>query len=135
MNLQTVRTNIASALGAIDGLRCYWWHADNPQVPFVLVKPESCNLRDLFGDNDACTITLSLVVCVSAANDRTGQAALDAYLSTEGTSSISATLLADPDASGALTSITPVSWQSYGQVELADGTRWFGAEMTVEVLT
>ena len=137
MLLQSVREGIAARLDTIAGLACYWYHADAPVAPFVLVKPESCDLRPHQAGTDQADLTLTLVVCVQAATggESSGQAALDAYLSTEGASSISVALLGDPDASGTGTDMVPVSWQNYGQVELNDGTRWFGAELTVEVYT
>ena len=133
MLLRTVRENISTALDTIPGLSVYWYQADRPSVPFVIVKPDTADLRPHLHGASQADLTLTLIVCVSGGDDLAGQALLDAYLSTEGTSSISATLLGDPDASGVGTNIVPVSWQSYGQVELADGTRWFGAELTVEV--
>jgi len=133
MLLRTVRENISTTLRTIPGLTVYWYQADRPSVPFVLIKPESADLRPHMHGTTQADLTLTLIVCVSGGDDLAGQAALDAYLSTEGTSSISATLLGDPDTAGTGTNIVPVSWQSYGQVELDDGTRWFGAELTVEV--
>lgn len=133
MDLYTVRDAIQDTLDSITGLNCYWYHPDRPSAPFVLVKPESCDLRDIQADNDACTATFTLVICVNGTVDSTGQKLLDAYLSTEGTSSISAKLLSSPTLGQSGISATPVSWQNYGRVTLEDGTVWFGAEMTVEV--
>ena len=136
MDLQTVRTGIATRLATISDLTTYWYHADRPSAPFVIICPESADLGPHMHSTSPVNLMLKLTICVMAAEgaEDAGQALLDAYLSTEGTSSISLALLGDADAGGSNTDLNPVSWQNYGRVVLEDGTAWFGAEMTVEVL-
>ena len=135
MNLTTVRQALSTTLDTISGLTCYWYVPDKPSVPFVLVKPESCDLRDVLGSSGQSTATYTLIVCVNGNVDLASQIELDKYLSTEGTSSIPLTLYNSPTLAQSGLSAVATSWQSYGRVTLEDNTAWTGAEITVEVMS
>lgn len=136
MDVEDLRKGIVTALSGISGLHVYWYQADRPVPPFVTVRPSRIEYRVVLGDTTLSDVTLSLTVCVAAADggESVSQSDLDEYLSTSGARSIPAAIAADTDLGVTGANAAVVAVEDYGDISLADGTRWIGATLTVEVM-
>jgi hypothetical protein len=76
-------------------------------------------------------LNLLTIVLVSAANDNTGQVALNAVLASSGPSSINAAVQKDPTLGGVVEFAVVQQVTTYGVVEYA-GQQYMGATFTVQ---
>lgn len=157
-DLTAIREAIATALGAIAGLRTFAYIPDSVSPPCAVVgAPEVDFDRTMARGADA--IRLPVRVLVARATDRTAQAALDAYFETgvgevrlvdeagvylvddagaffsPGTAaaSVKSAIEADPTLGGVAHTCRVVRAQGYGAYAVA-GVDLLGAEWTVEVV-
>ena len=78
------------------------------------------------------TVDFSVLVLVSRADDRSGQKALDGYMTPTGTTSIKAAIETDRTLGGEVSSAAVVGWSEPQEYEIA-GISYLGVEFTVEV--
>jgi hypothetical protein len=139
MNVGSIREALATTVKtAIPGLNCYGYCPDSIPEPCFYVGEIEIDFDRAFGRAmDEMRLTCRLLT--SRADDRAGQAALDAYLAGSGASSVKQAL---EDARGApgqaalgglcddlhLTRVQGYRWYLVGQVE------YYGAELIVRVI-
>lgn len=135
MNVGTVKERLAAAGGAIEGLNYYGFSPDAVTVP-CLFATEADIQYDKYsfgGKGDEVIVTLRLLV--SKADDKEGQAALDAHLG-RGTRSVKLALEAARGApgesalDGACDDFHVTRVNGYRLYE-HNGTDYYGAEFTV----
>lgn len=139
MDISKIRRGIADAVGsAIPSLNTYGYCPDAPAEPAFYAGETEIHFDLTFGRGlDEVIVTCRLLV--SRADDESGQAALDAYLSGSGPDSIKAALLAARGEPGQaalgglchdlhLTRIQGHRLYQVGEVQ------YYGAELTVRVI-
>lgn len=138
MDIGTVRTALKEALSRVEGLNVDDLR-DNPEAPCAIVYPDPPFAIDLsFGDkpDQRPTFTVLLLVLYNDTGD--AQERLDAFLSTEGASSVLQAIEEDESGKntlgGVVGSAGVTEIKSYGVIQLADGgVRYLSAELSVEV--
>ena len=130
-----VRAALATALGAIDGLRASAYEPDKVSPPQAIVGDLSIDYDQTFGSAaDRChKLDITVRVYVPRATDRAGQDKLDGYVSPTGASSIKAALEADKTLGGVIDDLHVPGMSGYGFYEVG-GVVYMGAEFTVSVL-
>jgi hypothetical protein len=130
-DVNTIATGLATRL-ATTGLKTFPTAPGQVVPPCIVVIPNRPAI--LFGqtlDGEA-TVNLLAICLLSAANDNTGQVALNAIISSSGTQSICAAVQADPTLGGACESSLVLQVSSYGLVEYA-GQQYMGASFLIQV--
>lgn len=94
MILSDVMTEIAEAVGTIDGLRCWDFEPDAIQPPAAVVRWPTRIEYDAAMQRGLDRVAGGLTLCVSRAWDRATRAQLSAYCDGSGDRSIKAALLA-----------------------------------------
>ena len=89
-----VATGLATRLGTITGLRTYAYQPEQLNPPFAFPTITQVNYHRAFAGGDV-VMDWVISVVVGRYTDRTAHAALDAYLSYDGASSIRAAIEAD----------------------------------------
>jgi hypothetical protein len=99
VNISALRQAIADAVDAgVPALTCFGYVPDSVPEPCFYAGEVEIDPHNSFGGDDAVTVRCR--VLVSRSDDKSGQAALDGYLSRTGTSSIRAALEAARGAPG-----------------------------------
>jgi hypothetical protein len=131
MDVGQIRRALADAAATVDppdgtaSLTAYGFSPGAPAVPAVFPTETTGNYVE--GTNGTASLVVTLRVLTSRAEEEWGQQTLDAYLASEGVSSLPAAIAAEmPEAS-------VVSFDGYRPYEHANGSFW-GAELTVVVL-
>ncbi len=132
MDVQAVSTALVSALAPL-GIHAYDYGPDAPISPAVYVYPSSFPYHvDYSASGTVEFIVRFLVQSVHAQN---GQATLNGYISTSGSTSASQLIEADRTLGGVVQSVSVMTMRDYGVVQLPDlVTRYYSAELMVEVL-
>lgn len=137
MDLSVVRQELANAADTIAGLTCYGYVPDSISEPCFYAGEVEIDPKQTYGGSDVALVTCR--VLVSKADDRSGQMALDGYLSRSGAKSIRAALLAARGApgelalNGAADDLSIERIQGYRIYETAD-SKYYGAEIIVKVI-
>lgn len=132
MDIAAVRAGLATKLGTVfERVHDNVPGSVNPPCAIIRLNPETAvrYKRTLTGTVEADFI---VTVVVSAAWDRTGQEALDAYLSTSGASSVLAAL--EGTVSGVTDYAIVVDARNYGAVTVG-ASQFFGVDFALEVST
>lgn len=127
-----IRTGMGT--DAIAG-RTYAYGIDAPKPPAAIVLPSNGDFVDYdvtFDGQDDFELVVKILV--GAADDRSGQAALLAYLSRSGSTSIRAAIYGDSTLGGTVSDLKVIGARNFGDVEWA-GLIYFGAELVVQVYT
>ena len=127
----TVRSNLKTRLATISGLKTYDSIPDSVNVPAAIVGQLDLNFDATFNrgyDNATCTI-LVIVGCMS---ESAGQAKLDGYLSSTGSTSVKAAIEADKTLSGAVQTLR-VTTATAGSVQVAS-IDYLAYRYTVELI-
>ena len=126
----TIRTGMGTDILAG---RVYAFGVDAPNPPALIVLPAPEDFLDFdvtFDGRDDFRLVLRILM--SAADARTGQAALLGYLSRSGATSVRAAVYTDPTLGGVVSDCKVTGARGYGDVEWA-GQLFYGAELVVEV--
>jgi hypothetical protein len=107
LDLPGIRLALANQLATIEtaggNLRTYATVPGSVNPPAAVVKPSRGNFVSYQQTFDgAADLNLDVIVLVATGSDRTGQADLDAYLSTDTASSVWACVQASPTLGGAV---------------------------------
>lgn len=133
MDISTIRTRLADAVASVSPtLNHYGYVPDAVAVPAFYVSGVEIDY-DLTMGRGSDELTVICVVLVSAANDQSGQAQLDAYLKGSGAGSLKAAIEADPTLGGACFSLDVTRAQGYGFHQVG-ATSYLGAELVVNVV-
>lgn len=126
-----IRDGLAARLTTIPGLRVTAWAPDRISAPAASVEPTGITFDESFGrGHDELRFTVRLYA--SRADDRSGQARLDAYLTGAGPTSVKAAIEADRSLGGSAITCRVVEVVNYGVYDVADVPH-FGAEFNVIV--
>ena len=98
-SVSAIGDGLATALATISGLRTYSYQPEQLNVPFAYVNLDSINYHMAFNGGNVVT-TWSVVLVVARWTDRNANAALDAYVSYSGASSVRAAIEADKTLGG-----------------------------------
>lgn len=138
MNLGTVKQRLVEACLTIEGLNCHGFAPDAITVP-CLIATEAEVVYDKYAFNGAGDeVMVTLRILVSKADDKEGQAALDAYLG-RGTRSIKNAIEAARGApgeaalDGACDDLRVMRVQGYRLYE-HNGVDYYGADFVVMCL-
>jgi hypothetical protein len=129
MNLAAIRSQLQQTLAQASGVRVYDTVPDNPQVPCIIVIPETVRYGQTFSGEATCRFVLQILA--ASVNSRGGQQTLDGLISDSGDQSVVQLLEADPTLGGTVSMCSPIEVRSYGTV--GDTVRYYSAEMTVDV--
>lgn len=135
-SLREVRDGVATALGPLMDGRAYdvWPSTINP--PAAIVRPLTGVFDETFGG--AVTYQLEVTLLLQLGKQETAQEQLDAYIATEGASSVKAAIEADQSLGGVADSVQVKGWRDYGSMVVgaaADGRgpEYLGCRFDVEV--
>ena len=119
--LSELREGIAENLSNIVGLRVSSFVPDNFNPPIAVVSPQNIEYHKSF-NNGFNTYTFVISVCVARVSERTGQANLDAYCASTGSSSIKSAIESDRTLSGRCFDLIVSDMRNYGSVIIGDNT-------------
>jgi hypothetical protein len=130
MDLQAVSTAIVDALSGLN-VRAYDYGPDDPVSPAAFVYP--LDIVQYFATFDGTAdVNMCVRFLVSSVATRAGQAELNGFIS-PGVGSAVTALQADNTLGGVVSTSRVTSMRNYGVVTLADGIRYYSAELIVEV--
>lgn len=132
MDIAALRQGLAANAGTIVGLRAFAYVPDAVPVPAVFVADIEVTF-DLTFARGMDEVLAKCRLLVSHADDRAGQAALDAYMAGSGAKSIKAALQTNRTLGGACDDLRVTSVRGYGVYE-HNGTHYYGAEWSVQII-
>jgi hypothetical protein len=129
-----VMAGIGNRLRTLEGLRVFDYPADNLSPPMAVVAfPEGDVEYDAQGHADRAEFVVFVVV--GRVSERSGYAALAAYMSGSGTSSVKAAIEADPTLGGAADGgTTRVTSSRIESVVTSAGVEYLAASFSVDVV-
>lgn len=138
MDIAAVRQGLADAAATIDGLNCYGYTPDSVSEPCFYPLDVTIDYDQTFA-RGMDQLSVTCIVLASRADDRAGQAKLDAYLAGSGSQSIKAAIEAARGApgqsslDGACDDLRVQRVFGYGIYEEA-GVKLYGAKFQVQVI-
>ena len=127
--ISELRTGLATNLATITGLRTAATVPDNPNPPIAIILPQGVEYDNTFG-RGMNTYTFAVTVIVGRVSERSGQNALDAYVSSTGTSSIKIAIESDKTLNGKAFDLRVTDSRNYGELTVGEVT-YLSAEFTV----
>jgi hypothetical protein len=127
--ISELRTGLATNLATITGLRTAATVPDNPNPPIAIILPQGVEYDNTFG-RGMNTYTFAVTVIVGRVSERSGQNALDAYVSSTGTSSIKIAIESDKTLNGKAFDLRVIDSRNYGELTVGEVT-YLSAEFTV----
>ncbi len=138
MDVQAISTALVDALADLE-IGAYDYAPDVPGVsPAAYVYPAPFTYDATFPDaSQAHHDDVDFIVrfLVSSQITSAGQAALNALISDEGAGSAVRALSADPTLGGVVNSLHVTDMRNYGVITFGAGTRYYSAELVVNILT
>lgn len=132
MDIAAIRAALAAACASIEGLEIHARMVPNPNVPALMIRPES----GLFADKDNGGMDrgrFRLHLLVSRADEASGQDLLDSFLATD---VVKAAVEADRKLDGTVDRVRIRDWENYGYIAWGPTQEMYlGAELVVEVVT
>lgn len=133
-SLAEIRTALASTIkAAVSDLHDYEVVPESVNVPAFIVVPRSTDFERAFG-RGLDVYTFDVIVVVSRADDRLAQSKVDPYITGAGSSSIRQAIW-NTRALGIGVEARVTGMTGYGDTLTFGTTDYFGARLTVEVLT
>jgi hypothetical protein len=129
--LSELRSEIATQLANITGLRTNSIVPDTIQPPIAIVEPTSVNYDKTMA-RGLDEFNFKVTVIVGRPDVRTGQNAIDAYISSTGSSSIKQVLESNRTLGGKCNDLRVTNLSSYGSITIGD-TPYLAAEFAVVV--
>jgi hypothetical protein len=129
--LSELRSEIATQLANITGLRTNSIVPDTIQPPIAIVEPTSVNYDKTMA-RGLDEFNFKVTVIVGRPDVRTGQNAIDAYISSTGSSSIKQVLESNRTLGGKCNDLRVTGLNSYGSIQIGD-TPYLAAEFAVIV--
>lgn len=127
--ISELRTGLAANLATINGLRTAATVPDNPNPPIAIILPQGVEYDNTFG-RGMNTYTFAVTVIVGRVSERSGQNALDAYVSSTGSSSIKLAIESDKTLNGKAFDLRVTDSRNYGELTVGEVT-YLSAEFTV----
>lgn len=127
--ISELRTGLATNLATISGLRTTATIPDNPSPPIAIILPQGVEYDNTFG-RGMNTYTFAVTVIVGRVSERSGQNALDAYVSSTGSSSIKLAIESDKTLNGKAFDLRVTDSRNYGELTVGEVT-YLSAEFTV----
>jgi hypothetical protein len=127
--ISELRTGLANNLATISGLRTTPTVPDNPNPPIAVILPQGVEYDNTFG-RGMNTYTFAVTVIVGRVSERSGQNALDAYVSSTGSSSIKLAIESDKTLNGKAFDLRVTDSRNYGELTVGEVT-YLSAEFTV----
>ena len=127
--ISELRTGLAANLATITGLRTTATVPDNPNPPIAIILPQGVEYDNTFG-RGMNTYTFAVTVIVGRVSERSGQNALDAYVSSTGTASIKLAIESDKTLNGKAFDLRVTDSRNYGELTVGEVT-YLSAEFTV----
>lgn len=131
-DIQQLRTQLATSLGTITGLRSAKEIPDNPNPPIAIVQLSRVEYHLDF-KNGMSEYTFQVQVIVGRQDDRTAQRKLDAYCASDSASSVKGAIESNRTLGGYAYDCIVTEMSSYGTVLIND-TYYLAAEFAVRVL-
>ena len=131
-NIAELRTEIATNLATITGLRVSSFIPDNPNPPIAIVQFDRAQYH-LDMANGLSEYNFIIQVVVGRADERTAQRNLDSYCASTGAASVLLAVESNRTLSGKAFDCIVTEMSSYGPVSIND-TTYLGAEFQVRVL-
>jgi hypothetical protein len=120
-SLTELREGIAENLSTIPGLRVSSFIPDNFNPPIAIISPQNIEYHKAF-HNGFNTYVFVVSVFVARVSERAGQANLDAYCASTGSSSIKSAIESDRTLSGRCFDLVVSDMRNYGSVIIGDNT-------------
>ena len=127
--ISELRTGLAANLATITGLRTAATVPDNPNPPIAVILPQGVEYDNTFG-RGMNTYTFAVTVIVGRVSERSGQNALDAYVSSTGSASIKLAIESDKTLNGKAFDLRVTDSRNYGELTVGEVT-YLSAEFTV----
>ena len=127
--ISELRTGLAANLATITGLRTAATVPDNPNPPIAIILPQGVEYDNTFG-RGMNTYTFAVTVIVGRVSERSGQNALDAYVSSTGSSSIKLAIESNKTLNGKAFDLRVTDSRNYGELTVGEVT-YLSAEFTV----
>jgi len=127
--ISELRTGLAANLATITGLRTAATVPDNPNPPIAIILPQGVEYDNTFG-RGMNTYTFAVTVIVGRVSERSGQNALDAYVSSTGSASIKLAIELDKTLNGKAFDLRVTDSRNYGELTVGEVT-YLSAEFTV----
>lgn len=132
-NLSAIRTGIKNQLALITGLNVYDTIPDSMMVPCAIVGMPAVVEYDYAFRSAVIKTTIPVRLYAMPVLEDQAQQALDAYVATEGASSVRSAIDLDPSLGGVAHSTRVVSAQGYGAYDMGE-VQYLGVEFSVEVV-
>lgn len=130
--VSAIATALGAALGSVPNLRTVPYLPDTFTPPVAVIGIDKVNYHGAFSDADV-EHTFTVYVIVSRANDRSGIATLEGFMSQAGTSSIRAAIEADPTLAGVVSTLIVEESGPPAAITVADGAVYTSVPFTVTV--
>lgn len=127
--ISELRTGLATNLATISGLRTAATVPDNPNPPIAVILPQGVEYDNTFG-RGMNTYTFAVTIIVGRVSERSGQNALDTYVSSTGSSSIKLAIESDKTLNGKAFDLRVIDSRNYGELTVGEVT-YLSAEFTV----
>jgi hypothetical protein len=124
-----LRAGIKTNLATINGLRVSDYQPDNINPPVAIVFPVSLNYDETF-HRGMQTYTFAVQVIVGKVSERSGQSAIDSYVSSTGTNSIKLAIESDKTLSGKAFDLRVTDMRNYGELIVGE-VNYLSAEFVV----
>jgi len=128
-SISELRAGIKTNLATIAGLRVSDYQPDNINPPVAIVFPISVDYDDTF-QRGMQTYTFSVQIIVGRVSERTGQNAIDAYISSTGANSIKLAIESNKTLSGKAFDTRVTDMRNYGEL-LVGEVNYLSAEFVV----
>jgi hypothetical protein len=128
-SISDLRAGIKTNLATISGLRVSDYQPDNINPPVAIVFPISVDYDETFAKGMQ-TYTFSVQIIVGRVSERTGQNAIDAYISSTGASSIKLAIESNKTLGGKAFDTRVTDMRNYGEL-LVGEVNYLSAEFVV----
>lgn len=128
-SVSTLRTQLATNLATITGLRTSATMPDNPNPPIAVVMPTGISYDDTF-KRGMQTYSFIVLVIVGRVDERSAQNNLDGYVSSTGSSSIKLAIESDKTLGGNAFDTRVTEMRNYGPLSVGE-VIYLSAEFTV----
>jgi hypothetical protein len=124
-----LRAGIKTNLATINGLRVSDYQPDNINPPVAIVFPVSINYDETF-HRGMQTYTFTVQVIVGKVSERSGQSAIDSYISSTGANSIKLAIESDKTLAGKAFDLRVTDMRNYGELIIGE-VNYLSAEFVV----
>jgi hypothetical protein len=128
-SISELRAGIKANLATISGLRVSDFQPDNINPPVAIVFPISVDYDDTF-QRGMQTYTFSVQIIVGRVSERSGQSAIDSYISSTGANSIKLAIESNKTLTGKAFDLRVTDMRNYGEL-LVGEVNYLSAEFIV----